>query len=387
MTEKIINTAIGTGNVTPAGKRIVLDMANDIGFLEPSANPLVVLSKKANTSPCSSYKYEWIDNTTDVRWLEVGTAATAAATAIVLAAGSGKFVSVNDLIKVAASGEVMRVTAIAGDTLTVARDVGTAIGSAPAIAAKASLLVIGNSSMQGSGAPAENIAGTLAFENYTQIFKTPFSITNTLDATTLYGMQEMARLRKQAGIQHAKSLEYALLFGQKSIDTSGAQPITTTEGIVSSILKNGNTTAVKKAEMSEAKVMLFCEEIFQYGGSSRTCLCSPDFLSWFSQAANTKLQLIQSDMDKTYGLNVTRYATPHGMLDLVLHPLLRTGYSGTLVALAMEDIHYKPLKGRDTKLMTNIQDNDEDGERDQYITEAGIMLRMPKKHGIFTITA
>lgn len=384
---QLISTAVGTANVTPVGKRIVVDMAKEIAFLEPSANPLVVLSKKASTSPCSSYKYEWIDNATDVRWVNVGTAAAADATSIVLSAGEGKNAAVNDLMKVTATGEVIKVTAIATDTLTVSRDVGGAIGAKAAIAKDTKLLVIGNASMQGSGAPAENIAGTSAFDNYTQIFKTAFSITNTLDATTVYGMQELARLRKQAGIQHAKSMEYAFLFGQKSIDTTGAQPVTTTQGIVPAILGDGTTATSTKAAMTEAKLMTFCEDLFQYGGASRTCFCSPDTLSWFAQTASSKLQLIQSDHDSTLGLNVTKYATPHGVLDLVLHPLLRTGYAGYLIALSMDEISYKPLKARDTKLITNIQDNDEDGERDQYLTEAGIMLRQPKKHGIFTITA
>jgi hypothetical protein len=43
------------------------------------------------------------------------------------------------------------------------------------------------------------------------------------------------------------------------------------------------------------------------------------------------------------------------------------------------------LKGRDTKLMTNIQNNDEDGRRDMYQTECGLEIKLPKTHGIIKL--
>ena len=39
----------------------------------------------------------------------------------------------------------------------------------------------------------------------------------------------------------------------------------------------------------------------------------------------------------------------------------------------------------DTKLEMNIQDNDYDGVKDQYITEAGLMLQGEKAHGLLKL--
>ena len=77
----ISSTAVGNGNI--AAKRIVVDMSNEIAFLEPSATPLVVLTKRMNTKACANPKFEWMDNDIDVRWAANGAAsATSTATTI-----------------------------------------------------------------------------------------------------------------------------------------------------------------------------------------------------------------------------------------------------------------------------------------------------------------
>jgi len=379
----IKDTAVGYSNIEQ--KRIVVDMSNEIAFLEPSATPLIVLTKKLNTSGTSNPKYEWMDNDLEVRWTKAADDALLDATEIAVTTGTGKYFTADDLIKNTATGEVMKVVSISTDTLTVTRAIGATAGVA--VTTDDPILIVGNAAMQGTGAPAENIGGVTPYYNYTQIFKTAFSTTNTLNAVQLYGMEELARLRKQAGIKHAKSMEYAFLFGKKSIDTSGAQPVTTTDGILTSLASNPNNVSKDKASVTEADLMTFCQNIFTYGGDTRTALVSPDILAWFASLVGNKLQVVQSDMDKTYGLNVSKYLTPFGVLNLVMHPLLVSGYSSTMIALATEDIYYRPLRGRDTKLMTNIQAPDEDGQRDMYLTEAGVELRLPLKHGVFTITA
>lgn len=380
----IATTAVGNGNIL--SNRIVIDMSNEIAMLEPSATPLVVLTKKMNTKTCHNPKFEWMDSDTDVRWVANSSAtATSTATSVSVAEGKGKYFAVGDLVKVPSTGEVLKVTEISTDALTVTRSVG---GTAAAvIPPNEKLLIIGNASQQGSGAPAEKVIGLSPFYNYTQIFKTAFSVTNTLEATKLYGMKELARLRKNNGIVHAKSMEYAFLFGEKGIVTTGSQPETYVGGIFEFLSGNANNKTVAKASATEADLLVFCQNVFTYGGDTRTCLCSPDILSWFATLAGSKVQLIQADKDSTFGLNITKYMTPFGVLNLVMHPLLVQGYAGNLMAMDFDDLYYRPLAGRDTKLMTNIQAADEDGQRDQYITEAGIELRLPLKHGIFKLTA
>ena len=102
--------------------------------------------------------------------------------------------------------------------------------------------------------------------------------------------------------------------------------------------------------------------------------------------ARNRLSVIQADKTKSYGLDVTSFVTPHGTLKFVKHPLLVGGYDGHGIVLDPEELSYRNLQGRDTKLNTNIQLPDEDGKKEEYITEAGLELRQVKKHGLIQLT-
>ena len=68
--------------------------------------------------------------------------------------------------------------------------------------------------------------------------------------------------------------------------------------------------------------------------------------------------------------------------NLVKHRLLENIYDGYALGLDLKNLWYRPLQGRDTVLKTNIQANDEDGEKDEYITEAGLQLNLEKTHAV-----
>ncbi len=112
-------------------------------------------------------------------------------------------------------------------------------------------------------------------------------------------------------------------------------------------------------------------------------LASARVLSVINGWALGKLQVEIGE--KTFGLSVTRYVSPFGVLNIVHEPLFEGAiYGGYAAIIDVENIKYRPLKGRDTKLETNIQNNDIDGRTDQYITEAGLEVRLPQTHALLT---
>jgi hypothetical protein len=380
----LTDTARGTANIL--SDRVAVNMSDKISMLEPEASPLLVLTKKLGNKTTSNYKFEWMEQDPMARWVSANTVSDIAAdaTTLPLQTDEGANVAVNDIIKVVRTGEILRVTDISTDSLTVTRGYGTTAGAV--IKDDDKILIIGNALMQGSGSPAEKYNTPTPLYNYTQIFKTPFSITGTLENTKLIGGEELARERLIAGIEHAKSIEYALLFGERKLDTTGAQPLSTTAGVVTFLTGTDNVSTVAKADLVEADFETFCEEVFTYGSGEKVMFACPYMITKINTWAKGKLEIVQADKDKTYGLNIVKYMTPHGTLDIVKHPLFVQGYAGYNLVLDLDELSYRPLQNRDTKLQTNIQDNDEDGERDQYITESGLELRMPKKHGMFIVT-
>jgi hypothetical protein len=383
----IYSTARGQASINQ--DRIVVDMSKKISLLKPRVYPLTTMLMRLSKQPTHNTKFEWLEDDLMARWTELDGAITNVATSVSVASGTGSLIAVNDLIKITSTGEVMLVTAVSTDTLTVTRGYGTT--AAAAAADEADVLIMGNAMAQGSGASAEKYSNTVTQYNYTQIFKTPFATTNTLEAIKLYGdASELARLRMKKGIEHGESIEYGLLFGERKQDLTGSQPRTTTAGLAYFIQSSGNvanidTSALTKAEQVSA-LNNWMEGLFTYGSDVKVAFCSADMLTWLNGIEEDKLRIINSDNDATLGLTFTEYQTVHGKVKLVQHPLLVQGYASRMYAVDLEELSYRPLNGRDTKLQTNIQNNDEDGRKDQYLTEAGLQAKQAKKHGLLTLT-
>ena len=99
-----------------------------------------------------------------------------------------------------------------------------------------------------------------------------------------------------------------------------------------------------------------------------------------NQWGNGKIQLVPSD--KTFGITVNRYLSFFGEVNIVLHPLLEGDvYGGYALAVDLENVGYKYLSGRDTKLETDIIQAGADARTDQFLTECGLKVRLEAVHG------
>lgn len=379
------DSARGTANIL--ANRVKIDMSETIALLKPREFPFTVLTKRMGTRPVMNPKFEWMEQSYMSAWSQINYAAGYADSATSIVVDDGTVFAIGDVVKIPRTSEQMLVTGVSTNTLTVTRAYG--VTAAAALLDNDKVLVIGNAAMQGSGASAEKYNSPTAVYNYTQIFKTPFAVTNTLDATGLYGESEYNRLSMMKGVEHGRSVEFAALFGERKYDTSGAQPRGVTGGLLQFLSGTANiaTTAASGSDDTvKAAINSWLKGVFTYGSGKKTWFVSPNILARVSQIAENKLQIIQADKDKTFGLDVVQWLTPFGMIDIVLHPLLTDYYQNYSIAVDMENVKYCPLKGRDTHLEQNIQNNDEDGRKDQYLTEAGFEIRLPNTHGTFALT-
>jgi len=381
----LVDTARGMSNIL--ANRIKIDMSNEIALLEPTAMPFTTILNRLKTRSAVSVKHEWMEDAYMSRWTQINYVSgyAAGATSLVVDTGEGALFAVNDLAKVTRTGEIMLVTGISTDTLTVIRGYGTT--AAAAIVDDDKILVIGNASMQGSGASAEKYNSLSPVYNYCQIIKTPFSVTNTLDAVSVYGPSEYDRLANKKGVEHGISIENALLFGERKLDTSGAQPRGAMSGLATFLAGTVNVQSTASSGSNaviQAAINTWVSSLFTYGSQEKTWFAGSAIIDKVTAIAGDKLQLVQADMDKTFGLNITKWMTPHGMLNIVKHPLFVKGYASYSMAVDMANVEYMPL--RDTSLEQNIQNNDEDGRKDQFLTESTVEVRLPLTHGIFTLT-
>lgn len=378
-----------TSNV--AGRKY--DVADVIALLDIGRYPLLgILTSVKGEDPVSKQKkslkkketidpeFKWFEDTFGTREGTTATGQTgkniAAELTVDVAAGTGVNFSVNDVIKFTASGYTFVVKTVATDTLTLKAELGGATGTVDL--SSLTIWIIGNANAEGAG--LREIKGTTATEKvgYCQIFRTPFGVTETSKATkTFIKENDFDYQRRKKGIEHAIDIERAFLFGKKAkITGSNGKPQRFTGGIIPQI-----TTYATANVDTEAEFETFLEDAFRHGNTEKYALASASFISQINLWAKNKVTIVQSE--KTYGIQITRYISAQGTLNLIKHELLTgTTYGNYCVVLDMEAITYRFLTGRDTKLITDRQDNGADEKIEEYLSEVGLQFEQESRHAI-----
>lgn len=382
----IISSGVGTGLVLAA--RRPLDVSNEIAFYNPNANPFFLLAREAGKMESKDPEFKCLEAQMQPVFDAVNYAAGYASTATSVVVDNGSYFKANDLIMNTRTKEIMKVASVSSNTLTLTGGRGYGSVSAAAINDNDELRRIGNAFEEGAVYDTVKMVKVDSVQNYCQIFKTSLELTGTLQATTLYGGPDLPFRQKQAGIEHAMKIESAFLFGQQyerlttsTTNAATTHPIRTTRGILKFISSNALSV---DGSLSEAT---FNQEFLRYVFTAdknyrkkRTLFVSPLVGAIMNQWANGKIELVPSD--KTFGISVNRYLSFFGEVNIVLHPLLEGNeYSGYAIAVDLENVGYRYLPGRDTKLETDILQNGYDTRIDQLLTECGLKVTLEGVHG------
>lgn len=383
-----------TGNIET--DRLVRDVESTIALLDPEISPLmaalasygreyvndaqgrvkvsgVPLAKKVTTST----KFEWYENAMLNVKSNVNNVAGITSTDTTIEVDDGDVYSENDLVWNTRTNELMEVDSISGDIITVRRGVG-ASGVGVAMLNDDELIVIGNlyPENETSGTPKTNVGDNVY--NYTQIIRTPFGLSRSLMNSETYAGDDWAIQVKMNGIEHLKKMERVAWFGKRetgtdTVNNAAGAPKRTTGGILNHFLSTNVTTAA--ATLTESEWDSWLETALKKGSRMKYVFCAPRVLTVVSGFAKSKLDF---KMDSSrYGVSVSEYQSPHGTVKLVRCPIFdeSVNTNGHAVALDMSKIKYRYLKDSDTKFKDNIQENDRDGRKAEYITEFGIQLQ------------
>jgi hypothetical protein len=368
-------------------QRVKIDIQDEILFYMPSSNPLTVITKHLRKKrEVENYTFDLLEKDEAPREVTVTGAVTAVATTINLVAGQGIRVAKYDLLMHPVSREVFYVTAIATDALTVATR-GT-FGSAAAIVDGDTLLILGAAFEDGAtSGNLKSVKEDRGF-NYTQIFRKAFGFSGRQLMTALYGGSDKMSEPKWQAIEHAKSIEYAFLFGRRAkLTGAGGLPVTTTGGIEYFVKTNVWDLAGNKPKLSQ--VIEALEEGMKYGrggnlegSETKYLFCSPRWQTVLESFGRDFIQYRNSDT--IVGLKLGELQTAHGRVVVVRDPIL-TGavHGGYAFLLDLNHVKYVNFKGRDTKLMENIQANDADSQVFEFKTDCGAQIELERSHMIF----
>jgi hypothetical protein len=354
-------------------------MSDTIHLLDPNEAPLTALTMKLRTVSAISPKVEWLEDDYLPRSDTVNGTFTTVTHATV-AMDNISYFRVGDMIKSTQTGEVMRVTAISGNDIIITRGIGST--SAAAIDDGVTFLIIGNANAENSTMRTVKTQKKVAQYNYTQIFRWEFGASGTLQASELYGGDDLAYQQRVAGKQFRIQMEMSYLFGERDIDTTGAGAIRYTGGIIEKISTNVDTVQTITSVLLET----FLRDGMRYGPARKMLFASREIVSMLSEIATAKIETRPTD--KSFPLALTEYVSPHGKVYIATHNLLEgTGannyaYAGWAIMVDLDAVFHRPLRGRNTMLRTNIQANDADGRIDGYLAECGLQVIQEKNHAV-----
>ena len=373
-----------TSNIQQA--RRVVDMAKNIALLDPNDSPFVTFLKlaKQDVRVAKAPKIEWLEDDLIGAATQVnnGSGISISTSSTSIAVDDGSIFSVGDLISIPAYNLIYRITAISTNTLT-AIQFGTAVASGT-IADNSVVLKMGNAMEENSQAPAAKTTQEVACYNYTQIFRTPVSFSNTELATELYGGKDRAYQRRKKALEHKRDIARAMYFGVRKEDTTGTTPRRTMGGLLSFLTEStafdSSTQPLTYANFNK----YVAQPVFSHGSKDKLLIAGPNLMNAINTWAEAKL-VTEVDPAATYGIRVKNLLTGYGDLKVIYDPLLADGYhAGYGMVIDTDNIRYAYLQGRDTKLNTNIQAPDVDGVIDEYITECSLEVKLPKTHLLIT---
>jgi hypothetical protein len=371
-----------------------IDLSKEILLLEPDAAPITVVLKQiyngGRSRPAVDPLFSWHEDALEGRFDAVNDATPPVAADTAVTVDTGTLFAAEDLVYVPRTGEVFLVESISTNDLTIVRGVGAT--TAADFADDDELYIIGTADNEGDTSVEARSENPTKVDNYTQIFKHSVKMSGSLlSSSNMSSPHDWNHQRRKTAIEHLKDIELAFILGSPSSDETfatgdSAGERRTTGGLLH--FCDQNVTDASGA-LTEVEFETWLRGLFRYGSQTRTLFASPLLVSVLNGFSQTKLQTVVGA--ETYGVKVMNWISPHGEVKIVKHNLLEgttlSGY-GIAVDYSRSEIAYRYLKGdgpggsRDTFLRPNVQANDLDGRQDEWISECGLQVGLPKLHGV-----
>ena len=247
------------------------------------------------------------------------------------------------------------------------------------------LLKIGSRYEEGTAEPKSASRNPIKFTNLCQIFKTGYEVTNTAVKTKARTGDVLKNERKRKAFDHARDLEFSLLFGRKN-ETTGLQgkTVRSFDGIRRFIPTQNTTIFASKVTFTGA-TNNFLEAVYKVfdfdteAGDERIAICGNLALNELNKivAAESGVAINMDEVITLYGMNLRKVVLPQGTLFVRTHPLLNRHplFSRSMWLLDFSALRWRYMEGRDTNFQDNIQAKGEDVVRGQWLTEAGLEVR------------
>ena len=313
------------------------------------------------------------------------------ATAVNLAAGyaagdtsvvvdDGAVVEKYALIYVPRTGEILRATSVSTNTMTVAR--GQAGTTAAALLDNDELVMLNSSYSENAVSGDATFKNTTFDYNYTQISRTPYGNSRTEQGVKKYGIDNSYdKKKKRTLIDMLRKNNGNMWLGGRSVDTSNE--FRTTGGVLS-FIDSSNVYDVND-NLTQAEFEYWMRKYaLAYNNTKKTLFAGSKLIEKINSWASDKTISNSTASVVKFGLSVKTYTTAWGDLDIVYEPYFDeiSTLNGYGVALDLELIKFVYFNNGVLRAFDDIQENDRDGRKGEWLMEWGVQVNVPKAHAI-----
>lgn len=374
-------TGKATYSAGPALPELAEDVSDLVGIISPYETPLLdALGDPARSA--SSTRHEWLEDALLPNKDSIANSSfldPLGETEFDVQNG-GRF-RVGDQIQIEGSQELMLVSQVAGNTLTVLR--GYAGTTAEPLALGQIITILGNAALEGDERPEARFTCRQRQSNWTQIFTQSVEISGTDLAASPIGLADEMDYQKQMRLRELlRDLENTVINGGQPVSSpQGSQSVRRTlRGIIPHLQTHlfavGAPGFPEGDELDESKINYVLRKIWESSSSTVDLIVVNGFQKRKINGFLTGLRSFGS-AETTYRDQVSFYESDFGLCRIVTTRwvpqdavLLLDSSRISVLPLAGRSFHYKPLASRG------------DYECGQLIGEYTLELKNEAAHGL-----
>jgi len=382
-----------TGKATYSAGASLPELAEDVsdivGIISPFETPLLDHLGDPRRAARSTV-HEWIEDAllpnTDAVNQTVFTPDATSATDITVDTGS-RF-RVGDQVKPGASDEIMFVTAVAGNVITVVRGYG---GTTPGpLADNQPLLIVANAALEGADADAPRFSNRVRKQNFTQIFSATVEVSGSQRAADAVGVEDELDFQTQQRLRELlRDLEAAVINGvAPAADPQGsATTRRSMNGVLKLLTTNRfvpNTGPIPAGDgfaediLNEAVLNAAIRVVWEQSSSAIDTIVAPGLQKrLINNFASDKRGFTPADTRFRDLISV--YESDFGVARVILS---RAVPDDTILLLDSSRIDVLPLAGRSFHFKPLASQGDRDAG--QVIGEYTLELRNENAHAVIT---
>jgi hypothetical protein len=308
-------------------------VVDEILLLNPHQTPLLNLLGFADA--VTQTTHQWFEDEMINDETKVNGAKLVSDTSVVVVDGS--IFRANDVIKI--GEELLKVTAVATNTLTVTR--GYAGTTAAAIADQAKVEFQFSEGVEGADARAARYKARAPKTNKTQIFDDSISLSGTAQAVQQYGIGDLYEYEKQKKqLELALQLEKALINGV-AYENGQVRQMNGVRSYIQSNVTDASAAAVSSNLLNDSLQSIYEKGGFASGGNYKILVPAKQKRA-ISSFDNNKLFITQAE--NTRGQVVDHFVSDFGQFEISLNNNLA---ANELIIVDTNRMAIRPLVGRD----------------------------------------